>query len=153
MPRAGGRCDRGHPARLDALLDPAEVLRSHLQHESTLQSLKRIKQGTRLAVTKLWDEHDGNFIDDTERMAKLIQDAAQDQQGHVTSTPLHGQNLLDRWCAHFSQCRSYVVRHEIENLILDSPNGKKPGPDSLPAVFLKRYCRQLAIIFQENCHI
>ena len=29
------------------------------------------------------------------------------------------------------------------------PNGKKPGPDGLPAAFLKRYCHQLAIIFQE----
>ena len=106
------------PARLDALLGPAEGLRGHRQHESTLQSLKRIKQGSPLAVTELWDEHDGNFIDDTGRMAKLIQDAAQDQQGHVTSSPLHGQNLLDRWCAHFSQCRSYVDRHEIEPLIL-----------------------------------
>ena len=35
------------------------------------------------------------------------------------------------------------------NVILDSPNGKKPGPDGLPAAFLKRYCHQLAIIFQE----
>ena len=31
----------------------------------------------------------------------------------------------------------------------DSPNGKKPGQDGLPAAFLKRYCHQLAIIFQE----
>ena len=138
------------PARPDALLDPAEGLRGPRQHESTLQSLKRIKQGTPLAVTELWDEHDGNFIDDTGRMAKLILDAAQDRQGHVTSSPLHGQNLLDQWCANFSQCRSYVERHEIETLILDSPSGKKPGPDGLPAVFLKRCCRQLTIIFQET---
>ena len=34
------------------------------------------------------------------------------------------------------------------NIILDSPNGKKPGPEGLPAAFLKRY-HQLAIIFQE----
>ena len=32
---------------------------------------------------------------------------------------------------------------------MDSPNGKKHGPDGLPAAFLKRYCHQLAIIFQE----
>ena len=35
-----------------------------------------------------------------------------------------------------------VERHEIVNIILDSPNGKKPGPDGLPAAFLKRYCHQ-----------
>ena len=90
------------------------------------------KQGMPLAVNELWDAHNGNFVDDTASMAKLIQDAAQDRQGRVTSSPLHGQNLLDQWCA------------------LDSPNGKKkPGPDGLPAAFLKRYCHQLAIIFQE----
>ena len=50
----------------------------------------------------------------------------------------------------FSQCRVNVDRHEIANIILDSPNGKKPGPDGLPAAFLKRYCHQLAIIFQET---
>ena len=38
---------------------------------------------------------------------------------------------------------------KIVNIILDSLNGKKPGPDGLPAAFLKRYCHQLAIIFQE----
>ena len=51
--------------------------------------------------------------------------------------------------ANFSQCRVSVERHEIANIILDSPNGKKLGPDGLPAAFLKRYCHQLAIIFQE----
>ena len=102
-----------------------------------------------LAVAELWDEHDGNFIDDTACMAKLTQDAAQDRQGRVTSSPLHGQNLLDQWYANCSQCRVIVERHEIANIILDSPNGKKPGPDGLPAAFLKRYCHQLAIIFQE----
>ena len=121
------------PARPDVLSDPAEGPRGHRQHESTLQSLKRVKQGTPLAVTELWDEHDGNFTDDTPRMAKLIQDAAQDRQGLVTSSPLHGQNLLDQWYANFSQCRAHVERHEIETLILDSPNGKKPGPDGPPS--------------------
>ena len=62
------------PARRDVLSDPAEGLRGHRQHESTLQSLKRSKQGTPLAVTELWDEHDGKFIDDTGRMAMLIHD-------------------------------------------------------------------------------
>ena len=62
---------------------------------------------------------------------------------------MHGQNLLYQWYANFSQCRINGERHEIANLILDSPNGKKPGPDGLPAAFLKRYCHQLAIIFQE----
>ena len=136
-------------ARPDVLSDPAEGLGGHRQHESTLQSLKRIKQGTLLAVTELWDERDGNFTDDTARMAKLIQDAAQDRQGRVTFSPLRGQNLLDQWYANFSPFRTHVERHEIGTLILDSPNGKKPGPDGLPAVFLKRYCRQLAIIYQE----
>ena len=102
-----------------------------------------------LAVNELWDAHNGNFVDDTACMAKLIQDAAQDRQGRVTCSPLHGQNLLDQWYANFSQCRVIVERHEIVNIMLDSPNGKKPGPDGLPAAFLKRYCHQLAIIFQE----
>ena len=75
-------------------------------------------------------------------MEKLIQDAAQDRQGRVTSSPLHGQYLLDQWYANFSQCRVIVERHEIVNIILDSPDG-------LLAAFLKRYCHQLAIIFQE----
>ena len=123
------------PAWPGILSDPAEGFRGHRQHESTLQSLKRLKQGTLLAVTELWDDHDGIFIDDTVRMAKLTQDAAQDRQGRVTSSPWHGQNLLDQRYA--------------ANLILDSPNGKKPVPDGLPAAFLKRYCHQLAIIFQE----
>ena len=101
-------------------------------------------------MNELWDAHDGNFIDDTACMAKLIQDAAQDRQGRVTSSPLYGQNLLDQWYANFSQCRVNVERHEIANIILDSPNGKKPGPDGLPAAFLKRCCHQLAIIFQET---
>ena len=35
------------PAMLDALQDPAEGLRGHRQHESTLQSLKRIWLGSR----------------------------------------------------------------------------------------------------------
>ena len=105
--------------------------------ESTLQSLKRLKQGMPLAVNELWDDHNGNFVDDTACMAKLIQDAAQDRQGRVT------------WYANFSQCRVIVERHEIVNIILESPNCKKPGPDGLPAAFLKRYCHQLAIIFQE----
>ena len=83
-------------ARSDILSDPAERFRGHRQHDSTLQSLKRLKQGTPLAVTELWDEHDGIFIDDTTCMEKLIQDAAQDRQGRVTSTPWHGQNLLDQ---------------------------------------------------------
>ena len=69
----------------------------------------------------------------------------------MTSSPWHGQNLLDQWCANFSQCRVSVERHEIANIILDSPNGKKPGSDGLPAAFLKRYRHQLAIIFQEAC--
>ena len=73
-------------ARPDILSDPAEGFRGHRQHESTLQSLKRLKQGTPLAVNELWDAHDGIFIDDTARMAKLIQDAAQDWQGRVTSS-------------------------------------------------------------------
>ena len=47
------------------------------------------------------------------------------------------------------QCRVSVESHEIANIILDSPNGKNPGPDGLPAAFLNRYCHQLAIIFQE----
>ena len=79
------------PARSDILSDPAEGFRGHRQHESTLQSLNRLKRGTPLAVNELWDAHDGNFINDTARMAKLIQDAAQDRQGRVTSSPLHGQ--------------------------------------------------------------
>ena len=74
------------PARPDILSDPAEGFRGHRQHESTLQPLKRPKQGAPLAVTELWDAHDGIFIDDTTRMAKLIQDAAQDWQGRVTSS-------------------------------------------------------------------
>ena len=102
-----------------------------------------------LAVNELWDAHNGNFVDDTASMAKLIQDAAQDRQGRVTSAPLHGQNLLDQRHANFSQCRVSVERHEIATIILDSPNGKKPGQDGLAAAFLKRYCHQLAIIFQE----
>ena len=53
------------------------------------------------------------------------------------------------WYANFSLCRVNVERHEIANIMLDSPNGEKPGPDGLPAAFLKRYCHQLAIIFQE----
>ena len=65
------------PVRAGILSDPAEGFKGHRQHESTLQSLKRLKQGTPLAVTELWDDHDGIFIDDTVRMAKLIQDAAQ----------------------------------------------------------------------------
>ena len=93
------------PARPDILSDPAEGFRGHRQHESTLQSLKRLKQGMPLAVNELWDAHDGKFVDDTACMAKLIQDAAQDRQGRVTSSPLHGQNLLDKWYARFSQCR------------------------------------------------
>ena len=131
------------PSRPDILSDPAEGFRGHRQHVPTLQSLKRLKQGMPLAVNELWDAHNGNFVDDTASMAKLIQDAAQDRQGRVTSSPSHGQNLLDQWCANFSQCRVSVERHEIANIILDSPNGKKPGPDGLPA-FLKRYCHQLA---------
>ena len=138
------------PARPDILSDPAEVFRGHRQHESTLQFLKRLKQGMPLAVNELWDAHNGNFVDATASMAKLIQDAAQDQQGRVTSSPLHGQNLLGQWRANFSQCRVSVERHEIANIMLDSPNGKKPVPDGLPAAFLKRYCHQLAIIFQET---
>ena len=134
------------PAKPDILSDPAEGFRGHRQHESTLQSLTRLKQGMPLAVNELWDAHNGNFVDDTASMAKLIQDAAQDRQGRVTSSPLHG---LNQWCANFSQCRVSVERHEIANIILDSPNGKKPGPDGLPAAFLKRYCHQLAIFFQE----
>ena len=47
-------------------------------------------------------------------LAKLIQDAAQDRQGRVTSSPLHGQNLLDQWYANFSQCRVNVERHELQ---------------------------------------
>ena len=137
------------PARPDVLSDPVEGFRGHRQHETTLQSLKRLKQGMSLAVNEFWDVHNGKFVDDTESMAKLIRDAAQDRQGRVTSSPLHGQNLLDQWYANFSQCRVSVERHEITNIIFDSPNGKKPGPDGLPAVFLKRYCHQLAIIFQE----
>ena len=137
------------PARPDILSDPAEGFRGHRQHESTLQSLKRLKQGMPLAVTELWDPHHGHFVDDTTTMATLIQDAAQDRQGRVTSSPVHGQNLLDQWYANFSQCRVMVERHEIANIILDSPNGKKPFPDGLPAAFLKRYCHQLAIIFHE----
>ena len=85
-----------------------------------------------LAVNELWDAHNGHFVDDTACMAKLIQDAAQDRQGRVTSSPLHGQNLLDQWCANFSQCRVSVERHEITNIILVSPNGKKQ------MVFLQR---------------
>ena len=73
------------PARPGILSDPAEGFKGHRQHESTLQSLKQLKQGTPLAVTELWDDHDGIFIDDTVRMAELIQDAAQDRQGRVTS--------------------------------------------------------------------
>ena len=138
------------PAGPDILSDPAEGFRGHRQHESTLQSLKRLKQGMPLAVNELWDAHNGNFVDDTGSMAKLIPDAAQDRQGRVTSSPLHGQNLLDQWCANFSQCRVSVERHEIANIMFDSPNGKKPGPDGLPAAFLKRYCHQLAIILQET---
>ena len=91
------------PARPDILSDPAEGIRGHRQHETTLQSLKRLKQGMPLAVNELWDAHNGNFVDDTACMAKLIQDAAQDRQGRVTSSPLYGQNLLDQWCANFSQ--------------------------------------------------
>ena len=70
--------------------DPAEGFRGHRQHERTLQSLKRLKQGMPLAVNELWDAHNGNFVDDTASMAELIQDAAQDWQGRVTSSPLHG---------------------------------------------------------------
>ena len=136
-------------ARPGILSDPAERFRGHRQHESTLQSLKRLKHGTLLAVHELWEAHDGTFIDDTACMAKLIQDAAQDQQGRVTSSPLHGQNLLDHWYANCSQCRVNVERHEISNIILESPNGKKPGPDGLPAAFLKHCFHQLAIVFQE----
>ena len=126
------------PAKPDILSDPAEGLRGHRQHESTLQSLERLKQGMPLAVNELWDAHNGNFVDDTVSMAKLIQDDAQDRQGRVTSSPLHGQNLLDQWFANFSQCRVSIEQHEIANIISDSPNGKKPGPDGLPAAFLKR---------------
>ena len=75
------------PARPDILSDPAEEFRGHRQHESILQSLKRLKQGMPLAVNELWDAHNGNFVDDTASMAKLIQDAAQDRQGRVTSFP------------------------------------------------------------------
>ena len=78
------------PARPEILSDPAEGFRGHRQHETTLQSLKRLKQGMPLAVNELWDAHNGNFVDDTASMAKLIQDAAQDRQGRVTSSPLHG---------------------------------------------------------------
>ena len=74
-----------------------------------------------LAVNELWDAHNGNFVDDMASMAKLIQDAAQDRQGRVTSSPLHGQNLLDQWYANFSQCRVSVERHEIANIIFEVP--------------------------------
>ena len=43
------------PARPDILSDPAEGFRGHRQHESTLPSLERLKQGTLLAVNELWD--------------------------------------------------------------------------------------------------
>ena len=121
-----------------ALSNPAEGFRGHRQHESILQSLKRLKQGMPLAVNELWNAHNGHFVDDTACMAKLIQDAAQDRQGRVTSSPLHGQNLLDQWFANFSQCRVIVERHEIVNIILDSPKGKKPGPDGLPAIIFQK---------------
>ena len=50
--------------------DPAEGFRGHRQHESTLQSLKRLKHGMPLAVNQLWDAHNVNFVDDTACMAK-----------------------------------------------------------------------------------
>ena len=136
---------------MDAILPACTGSDFTEQHESTLQPLKRLKQAMPLAVNELWDAHNRNFVDDTASMAKikLIRDAAQDRQGRVTSSPLQGQNLLDQWYASLSQCRVIVERHEIANIILDSPNGKKPGPDGFPAAFLKRYCHQLAIIFQK----
>ena len=137
------------PARPDILSDPAEGIRGHRQHESTLQSLKRLKQGMPLAVNELWDAHNGHFVDGTACMAKLVQDAAQDRQGRVTSSPLHGQNLHDQWYANFSKCRVIVERHEIVNIILDTPNGKKPGPDGLPAAFLKRHVTNLPSSFKK----
>ena len=59
------------PARPDILSDPAEGFRGHRQHETTLQSLKRLKQGMPLAINELWDLHNGNFVDDTASMAAV----------------------------------------------------------------------------------
>ena len=109
--RLAERCRVQADAVLVETLAKAEGFRGHRQHETTLQSLKRLKQGMPLAVNELWDAHNGNFVDDTESMAKLIQDAAQDRQGRVTSSPSRGQNLLDQWYANFSQCRVSVERH------------------------------------------
>ena len=76
---------------------------SQLRGSEDTDNMKRhcspSKQGKPLAVNELWDVHNGNFVDGTACMTQLIQDAAQDRQGRVTSSPLHGQNLLAQWCA------------------------------------------------------
>ena len=74
------------PSRPDILSDPPEGFKGHRQHETTLQSLGRLEQKMPLAVNELRDAHNGKFVDDTESMAKLIRDAAQDRQGRVTSS-------------------------------------------------------------------
>ena len=85
-------------------------------------------------------------------MAEIIQGAASERQSTPKGFPFAGQQLLDRWQVNFNDCRTSMPTHGIEAIILiilDGPRGKRPGPDGVPAVVLKRYVRRMAKVFQE----
>ena len=124
-------------------------LRGHQTCQSTVQTLKKLKEGKRIACAELWDDEHECFTAERARMAELIRAKTLERQGAPRGYPLAGQLLLDEWQANFSDCRTALPRHEVESIILDSPNGKQPGPDGVPGAILKRYARQLAYIFQE----
>ena len=127
----------------------APGLGGHQHCESTVQSLKRMKEGKPTACCELWDEERQVFTSDRQRMAEMIQANTMERQGTPRAYPLAGQELLELWQPDFSSCRTSLTLQEIECIILDSPNGKKPGPDGVPSAVLKRYVRGLARVFEE----
>ena len=129
------------------MLSPS--FRDHLQAESTLTRLKRLKAGKRTTCCELWDSTTNTFTDERDRMAEIIQEAAAGRQGRPRGQPFAGQQLLDDWQADFRGCRTSLPAHEVEAIILDGPSGKRPGPDGVPSIVLKRYVRHMALVFKE----
>jgi len=85
-------------------------------------------------------------------MAEILKQVALERQGparHHHASPDRGRQLLSDWNADFSGARLRLELPEIEAIIRGAPQGKRGGPDGIPAGAYRPHAQLLAPIYAE----
>ena len=119
------------------------------QSENVLRQLKAFKGSSFHTLESLWHPAENNYTSDPDIWAQLLMEEASARQGSPRGDVTRGSDLLHNWSMDLTSCRLALDDAEVEQILLDAPTGKAPGPDGVPACCFKVFARYLVPVFQE----